>query len=194
MQKRAHSPNWGQALLRGQGAIEYLLIIGAAILVVAIVTIAITSLLGQGGEQNKSAMQKQIDTLTKMQQIKLIAENKLTISYAIDPGTVKLPFKITDSNGVLIITQKQLEDAYASGEITIYKEGQEISAVQRPGSYKYLLNINGCYGNPGPSMYTEDWLLYSGATSNLAGKTAKISSVNNNSAFNRFLGKIYNIK
>ena len=37
---------------RGQGAIEYLLIIGAAILVVAIVTIAITTIISQGQEQN----------------------------------------------------------------------------------------------------------------------------------------------
>jgi len=36
---------------KAQGAIEYLLIIGAAILVVAIVIIAVTSVLGQGKTQ-----------------------------------------------------------------------------------------------------------------------------------------------
>ncbi|MFA6064376.1 MAG: LamG-like jellyroll fold domain-containing protein [archaeon] len=45
-----------QAHLRGQGAIEYLLIIGAAILVVAIVTIAITSVLNQGQQQSISGI------------------------------------------------------------------------------------------------------------------------------------------
>ncbi len=42
---------------KAQGAIEYLLIIGAAILVVAIVTIAITTVISQGQSQNSSAVE-----------------------------------------------------------------------------------------------------------------------------------------
>jgi uncharacterized protein (UPF0333 family) len=45
-----------QGPVRGQGAIEYLLIIGAAILVVAIVTIAIITVISQGQAQNSSAI------------------------------------------------------------------------------------------------------------------------------------------
>ena len=45
-----------QAPVRGQGAIEYLLIIGAGILVVAIVIIAITSVLSQGQSQAYSGI------------------------------------------------------------------------------------------------------------------------------------------
>ena len=51
---------------KGQGAIEYLLIIGAAILVVAIVIIAVTSILQQGQTQNTGAVSdqaKQANTL-----------------------------------------------------------------------------------------------------------------------------------
>jgi|GEM_PF-3006005 len=44
---------------RGQGAIEYLLIIGAGILVVAIVIIAITSVLNQGQTNNSSGVTTQ---------------------------------------------------------------------------------------------------------------------------------------
>ena len=46
----------GQPHSRGQGAIEYLLIIGAAILVVAIVVIAITTVLSQGQNQSSSGI------------------------------------------------------------------------------------------------------------------------------------------
>jgi hypothetical protein len=51
---------------KAQGAIEYLLIIGAAILVVAIVTIAITTIIGQGQSQNtagKIQVKNSVDTL-----------------------------------------------------------------------------------------------------------------------------------
>ncbi len=51
--------NKQQPLSRAQGAIEYLLIIGAAILVVAIVVIAITSLLSQGQTQTTSGANEQ---------------------------------------------------------------------------------------------------------------------------------------
>ncbi len=44
---------------KGQGAIEYLLIIGAAILVVAIVIIAVTGALGQGTTQGGQAQKDQ---------------------------------------------------------------------------------------------------------------------------------------
>jgi len=44
---------------KGQGAIEYLLIIGAAILVVAIVIIAITGAMGQGTTQGTQAQTDQ---------------------------------------------------------------------------------------------------------------------------------------
>ncbi len=48
---------------RGQGAIEYLLIIGAAILVVAIVIIAITSVLQQGQTQGTTAATEQYNSM-----------------------------------------------------------------------------------------------------------------------------------
>jgi hypothetical protein len=54
-----HTLLQGHSSIRGQGAIEYLLIIGAAILVVAIVTLAITSLLGQGQTQTTSGANEQ---------------------------------------------------------------------------------------------------------------------------------------
>ena len=44
---------------RGQGAIEYLLILGAAILVVAIVIVAVTGIVQQGQTQNDSAQSDQ---------------------------------------------------------------------------------------------------------------------------------------
>ncbi len=46
---------------KAQGAIEYLLIIGAAILVVAIVIIAVTGALGQGTKQGGDANKVQVD-------------------------------------------------------------------------------------------------------------------------------------
>jgi hypothetical protein len=52
-----------QAPLRAQGAIEYLLIIGAAILVVAIVVIAITSVLSQGQTQTTTGASDEEDAL-----------------------------------------------------------------------------------------------------------------------------------
>ncbi len=44
---------------RAQGAIEYLLILGAAILVVAIVIVAMTGIVQQGQGQNDTAMNDQ---------------------------------------------------------------------------------------------------------------------------------------
>ncbi len=56
---KAQAPIRGQGLpwSSGQGAIEYLLIIGAAILVVAIVIIAITSVLSQGQNQTSTGIE-----------------------------------------------------------------------------------------------------------------------------------------
>ncbi len=56
----------GQPRSRGQGAIEYLLIIGAAILVVAIVVMAITSVLQQGQEQTTIGSDSAYDALHKL--------------------------------------------------------------------------------------------------------------------------------
>ena len=55
---------------KAQGAIEYLLIIGAAILVVAIVIIAVTSVLQQGqnqGNQGKTDQNTAFYDLNKLQ-------------------------------------------------------------------------------------------------------------------------------
>ncbi|MFA6065001.1 MAG: hypothetical protein WCW44_01725 [archaeon] len=56
----------GSPWTAGQGAIEYLLIIGAAILVVAIVTIAITSVLQQGQIQTDTGSASAYDSLHKL--------------------------------------------------------------------------------------------------------------------------------
>jgi len=51
---------------KAQGAIEYLLIIGAAILVVAIVIIAVTSVLGQGKTQTTGGAADQNTAIFKL--------------------------------------------------------------------------------------------------------------------------------
>ena len=57
---------------RAQGAIEYLLIIGAAILVVAIVTIAITSILTTGQSQNLSAGTGSSNALSSLRRLAFV--------------------------------------------------------------------------------------------------------------------------
>jgi len=52
---------------KAQGAIEYLLIIGAAILVVAIVIIAVTGALGQGTKQTVDANTSQSDAYQNLE-------------------------------------------------------------------------------------------------------------------------------
>lgn len=52
--------------LKGQGAIEYLLIIGAAILVVAIVIVAVTGVLGTTQDRGKQASEDQLKAQEKM--------------------------------------------------------------------------------------------------------------------------------
>jgi hypothetical protein len=56
---------------KAQGAIEYLLIIGAAILVVAIVIVAMTGIIGAGQQQGTSATgdyNSQLGDLNKLKQ------------------------------------------------------------------------------------------------------------------------------
>ena len=54
--------------MRGQGAIEYLLIIGAAILVVAVVIIALTSVTSTAGDAtDENAVNEAFDPLCKSQ-------------------------------------------------------------------------------------------------------------------------------
>jgi len=67
---------------KAQGAIEYLLIIGAAILVVAVVLIAIMSLLSQGQGQNTSGTTTQDTAHTALDQLKkdalgIVSQNML---------------------------------------------------------------------------------------------------------------------
>jgi uncharacterized membrane protein len=61
--------NKAQALIRGQGAIEYLLIIGAAILVVAIATGVIMIIIQQGQTQNTEGTTKQDNTYTGLKNL-----------------------------------------------------------------------------------------------------------------------------
>jgi hypothetical protein len=185
--------NKAQAPIRGQGAIEYLLIIGAAILVVAIVTAAVMTIIQQGQTQNTNATTNQIKALDKMQQIKLIAEDKLSLGYTINPATGILPDPITRADGTRITTQQQLDAAYAAGEIIIYQNGRELSIAQKPGSQKYTLNITGCYGGSRSVGYGADMLTYSNpeAQSTFGGKTGKITSVNNNPTYSNLIGKTY---
>jgi hypothetical protein len=70
---------------KGQGAIEYLLIIGAAILVVAIVIIAVTGALGQGTTQGNQANKDQ-----NAQNVKLACMADCNAAGA-DCGTVAAP-------------------------------------------------------------------------------------------------------
>ena len=67
MKKRTQTP------IRGQGAIEYLLIIGAAILVVAIVTIAISSIILQGQTQETSGQTSESNALTGLKNLSYVS-------------------------------------------------------------------------------------------------------------------------
>jgi hypothetical protein len=76
---------------KAQGAIEYLLIIGAAILVVAIVIIAVTSVLSQGKGTGDQAMQdekKQQDTLRCTADCTALGACFTVVGTAADPDTL----------------------------------------------------------------------------------------------------------
>lgn len=83
MQNNAQTPlssyedRRAQSLLRGQGAIEYLLIIGAAILVVAIVVIAMTSITSTGKTQTQASTLDQNKSLSGLQKL---SANELTLN------------------------------------------------------------------------------------------------------------------
>lgn len=115
---------------KAQGAIEYLLLIGAAILVVAITITAITVMVAQGQEQGGAANETVIGKLDDLTRMRLVNEGKLSLGKVI-PLTGKIRGPITRANGTLIANQADLNEAYANGEIIIYKDGKEISVAQK---------------------------------------------------------------
>ena len=172
---------------RGQGAIEYLLIIAAAILVVAIVILAITGALSSGQDQSTTSQESYIQAMDNFQKQYLIAADKLVIGGpATLTGTLRGP--LTRADGTLIITQTQLDEALANGELVIYLTGTEQSIFQKPASGK-IITTNGCYQVMGAGM-----LVYPDAQSDhYAYYKAKILSVNNDPTFSSIVGNTYSV-
>lgn len=198
---------------RGQGAIEYLLVIGAAIMVVAIVILMISgvftsakddSKLPNGGVNN-ALEQQQAEALNKFYLIPNIiqyykysgadtnianlkstssgvqicngnecADNTIipsgtviTIKTTTGAGTISkkdlvqaqihfadneriqnsntLHYPIVTKNGNSISTQQELVNAYSSGDITMYKDGAELSIVAKPNSKRGTFITNSSF-------------------------------------------------
>jgi len=156
--KRAQGLPWAA----GQGAIEYLLIIGAAILVVAIVTIVLISLLEQGQEQTKTGGESAFDSLHDL---------------AVEGLGYQIEFKLNDaSNGDFPvpnnvdcndpITGQRFACFYGKTIAYLYidnilLEEYDLTGIRQPALYTYLFK-----GNPNTKhslqlVYGDCWAGYS---------------------------------
>ncbi len=162
MQNKGQGVQSGQAPNRGQGAIEYLLIIGAAILVIAIVIIAISGALGTGTNQSAGAKGNQMGAFVNLRQMNLTPQFFRLPSVSLGPGQ-QIIFNYTDpatgqTTQTPITNQAQLNQALMNGDLNLYLTPPGVSAT--PGmstSYilstpqtnkpKNLLKIIGCMKN-----------------------------------------------
>ncbi len=186
-----------------QGAIEYLLIIGAAILVAAIVLIALGGALFEGNTQQTSSQQSYAASIDPLKKTQLLETGQLHINFPITSGNLGQP--ITRASGSPITDQASLEQAIQNGELVIQIGTQTgsttpVSSIQT-GYSSNIITVTGCYGDyflgPGattPSRsYGAKGILYSGTTTitTYPMKIAKLISVNNNPAHASLIGTIY---
>ena len=108
-----------------------------------------------------------------------VYEPHVTGDYVEEGVILGAPLRKAD--GSLIETEKDLIAAYAAGEITINKNGTELSIVQKPGTQIATVIPTGCFG----STYTDAVLVFNGTYSN---KIAKFISVNNDLIFESIIG------
>ncbi len=135
---------------RAQGAIEYLLIIGAAILVVAIVIIAITSVLQQGQNQSSTGQvvhETAYDSLRELNYFKVSGEyylkdslivSALQTSLRFDEGANATNFSSSvpsDANVVCTSCPTYVSSGAFSGAYSFVKENDQYIMVDRKIGY-----------------------------------------------------------
>ncbi len=175
MKKKAPAPN-AQAP-RAQGAIEYLLIIGAAILVVTVVVIALTSILQASGEQTNedSVLDTQLVLLAMSNSAKTEELGTLTIAPSgVYEKVLSGPIYVNSSS--IAQTQNDLKNAYYAGIYIVKIEGKSAKDL----GYSY--NISGTLLDKELKITYNTWtgkftlLINYEGTENLTGKT-KISYI-----------------
>jgi uncharacterized protein (UPF0333 family) len=121
---------------KGQGAIEYLLIIGAAVIIAVIVISLMMTLSQQGtGAADDADVEGIYGDLDAYKQESL---SKVTLTRGQPLTGGSLGVEILRKDGTSITDNSILEQAYAAGEIVIYKDGTEVSIVEKEDSARFM--------------------------------------------------------
>jgi hypothetical protein len=176
---------------KGQGAIEYLLIIGAAVIIAVIVISLMMTLSQQGtGAADDADVEGIYGDLDAYKQESL---SKVTLTRGQPLTGGSLGVEILRKDGTSITDNSILEQAYAAGEIVIYKDGTEVSIVEKEDSARFMFETLYDWGRSSSDDYI---MVPAGAcgtkftpASPILNKYVKIITANDPS----FVGKSYKI-
>ncbi len=194
MQKRA------QCVHKGQGAIEYLLIIGVAILIIAVVIIAVIGILGQGQNQKDDSLNLAGSSYKGIYDIIDTMHNAVKLKILLNVGTNEIKVPSDMSAGDIFFSAppegtilKNLPCPVATSTFTSGAWAPTIDSCNVPGGSTIIVDVpnNGSEANVAftlPNEGVPELIFFSGGKGTIE-DPFKISTINQLQNIDRALGK-----